>query len=81
MWRWIGYGALWSSLAFRLEKSGIMEHYGIPITSVHLRLFGEQVYGRGPGGQNDVVIIKMQIRTEKRGGGNVSVMDVLSLFG
>jgi hypothetical protein len=48
---------------------------------VQLRLVGEQVYGRGSGGQNGVMIIKMRMQEEMRGGGNVSVMDVSSLFG
>ncbi|KAG4431779.1 hypothetical protein IFR05_012736 [Cadophora sp. M221] len=70
----------WSSLGQKVAKSGLIEHYGNPLMPMQLRLFGEQVYGRGPGGQSGEKIIMMQMEAED---GDVisSVLDVSSIFG
>ncbi|KAL1969635.1 hypothetical protein VTN77DRAFT_8188 [Rasamsonia byssochlamydoides] len=39
----------WSDLSRAIEKSNVIEHYGNPTMPMQLRMFGEQVYGRGPG--------------------------------
>lgn len=56
----------WSSLARKVEKRQLIEYYGNGEMPMQLRLFGEQVYGRGPGGQNGDMTIKMQMRAEKQ---------------
>jgi len=71
----------WSSLARKITKSQVIEHYGNDLMPMQLRLFGEQVYGRGPGGQSGEMIIMMQMQTEKRGGLSSSVLDASSMFG
>ncbi|KAH6711912.1 putative MYND domain protein [Leptodontidium sp. MPI-SDFR-AT-0119] len=70
----------WSSLAHKVAKRGLIEHYGNPLMPMQLRLFGEQVYGRGPGGQSGEMIIMMQMKAE---GGDLisSGLDVSSIFG
>lgn len=42
----------WSELACVIQKSEIIEHYGNLIMPMQLRMFGEQVYQRGPGGMS-----------------------------
>lgn len=54
----------WSSLATPVEKSDIVEHYGDPVMPMQMRMFGEQVYGRGPGGQSGAGMMKMQMVME-----------------
>jgi splicing suppressor protein 51 len=71
----------WSSLARKVEKSQLIEHYGNGEMPMQLRLFGEQVYGRGPGGQNGDMVIMMQMQVEKDEGVSGSVMDASSMFG
>ena len=63
----------WSSLAKALVKSDIIKHYANPVMPMQLRLFGEQVYGRGPGGQAGATVIQMQMMAE-RGEGHSSVI-------
>jgi len=69
----------WSSLTRKVEKSQLIEHYGNGEMPMQLRLFGEQVYGRGPGGQNGDMVIKMQMQVEKQKGLNSSIIDPSSL--
>lgn len=54
----------WSSLSSAVEKSDIVEHYGSPVMPMQLRMLGEQVYGRGPGGQPGAGMMKMQMMME-----------------
>ncbi|KAE8551755.1 hypothetical protein TMatcc_001737 [Talaromyces marneffei ATCC 18224] len=54
----------WSSLASTVEKSDIVEHYGDPVMPMQMRMFGEQVYERGPGGQPGASMMKMQMMME-----------------
>ncbi|KAF3403106.1 hypothetical protein DPV78_004284 [Talaromyces pinophilus] len=54
----------WSSLSSAVEKSDIVEHFGDPVMPMQLRMLGEQVYGRGPGGQPGAGIVKMQMMME-----------------
>jgi splicing suppressor protein 51 len=54
----------WSDLARRIEKDDLSEHYGNPLMPMQLRMFGEQVYGRGPGGHDGTSMRKMQMRIE-----------------
>jgi splicing suppressor protein 51 len=54
----------WSSLASAVGKGDIVEHYGDPGMPMQMRMFGEQVYGRGPGGQPGASMMKMQMMME-----------------
>lgn len=60
----------WQNLYSTVEKSDIIEHYGDPRFPMQLRLFGEFVVGRGPGGQDGSQIRKMMMSME---GGTQSV--------
>jgi len=71
----------WSSLAKKVTKSELIEHYGNSVMPMQLRLFGEQVYGRGPGGQSGEMIIMMQMQAEKGGELKTSVIDASSMVG
>jgi splicing suppressor protein 51 len=71
----------WSSLAKKVTKSELIQHYGNSLMPMQLRLFGEQVYGRGPGGQSGEMIIMMQMQAEKPGVLESSVVDASSMFG
>ncbi|KAL6868777.1 hypothetical protein ACO1O0_000095 [Amphichorda felina] len=44
-------GLQWQDLRRQIEKGDIVEHYGDGKLPMQLRMFGEAVYGRGPGGQ------------------------------
>ncbi|MCJ1358894.1 MAG: hypothetical protein MMC33_008894 [Icmadophila ericetorum] len=54
----------WSSLASAIEKSDIIEYYGNANMPMQLRMFGEQVYGRGPGGQSGAAMRQVQMMAE-----------------
>jgi mitochondrial splicing suppressor protein 51 len=55
----------WSSLASAIENSDIIEHYGNPNMPMQLRILGEQVYGRGPGGQSGASMLQVQMMAER----------------
>lgn len=55
----------WSSLASAVNKGGVIEHYGNPNMPMQLRMLGEQVYGRGPGGQPGAGMMRMQMMMER----------------
>lgn len=57
----------WSDLSRAIEKSDVVEHYGNPLMPMQLRMFGEQVYGRGPGGQNGDSMRMVQMMVENGG--------------
>jgi splicing suppressor protein 51 len=77
----LGINAGWSSLTHKVAKSELIEHYGNPLMPMQLRLFGEQVYGRGPGGQSGEMIIMMQMQAEEDRGLVSSVLDASTIFG
>ncbi|RMJ21001.1 MYND finger [Aspergillus sp. HF37] len=57
----------WSSLGSAVEKSEIVEHYGERYMPMQLRLLGEQIYGRGPGGQAGAsTLALMKLRRPER---------------
>lgn len=70
----------WSSLATAVEKHDIIEHYDHPRMPMELRILGEQIYGRGPGGQSGAMMVQLMKGTE--GGGMASsTIDMNSLLG
>lgn len=59
----------WSDISAAIEKSDVIEHYGNPMMPMQLRMFGEQVYDRGPGGQSGASMLQIQMMQENGGGG------------
>ncbi|KAI0130383.1 hypothetical protein BJ170DRAFT_620007 [Xylariales sp. AK1849] len=57
-------GSDWSDLAAAVEKADVNEEYGDPRFAMQLRLLGEQVYGRGPGGQAGAPMIRQMMALE-----------------
>lgn len=57
-------GQEWSDLSCCIEKHDVVEHYGNPMMPMQLRMFGEQVYGRGPGGQDGAAMMRAQMMAE-----------------
>jgi len=51
----------WSSLASTAKKSDVVEHYGHPHVPMQLRMLGELVSRRGPGGQSAATMLKAQL--------------------
>jgi splicing suppressor protein 51 len=67
----------WSSLQRKLEKGEVCTHYNDQYMPMQLRMFGEQVYGTGPGGQPGAVMRRQMMRMEGGElGNNVSIIDV-----
>ena len=58
----------WSGLSYAVEKHDLIEHYGHPTMPMQLRMFAEQVYGTGPGGQNGEAMLDLQVGAERAGG-------------
>ncbi|KJK60933.1 MYND finger [Aspergillus parasiticus SU-1] len=55
----------WSSLDCCAKKSDFIEHYGDSTFPMQMRMFGEQIYGRGPGGQPGFQMMQMMMQAEK----------------
>ncbi|KAI0394398.1 hypothetical protein F5Y17DRAFT_458033 [Xylariaceae sp. FL0594] len=59
-------------LGHAVEKSDIVEHYGGPRFPMQLRMFGEEVMGRGFGGNNAKPMRQLMMSMEGgNAGGNV----------
>ena len=54
----------WSSLASAVEKRDILDHYGDSSMPMQMRMFGEQIYGTGPGGQPGAGMLQMMKQRE-----------------
>ncbi|KAE8423524.1 hypothetical protein BDV36DRAFT_242754 [Aspergillus pseudocaelatus] len=65
----------WSSLDCCAEKGDFIEHYGDPTFPMQMRMFGEQIYGRGPGGQPGLPMMQMMMQAEK-GGMHTSLLNM-----
>jgi mitochondrial splicing suppressor protein 51 len=70
----------WSSLAYAIEKKDVLKHYEDPSLPMQLRMFGEQVYGRAPGGGNSDSMRRIQMMTE-RGEISSRLVDISSFAG
>lgn len=71
----------WSSLNCAIEKHDNMEHYGDSKMPMQMRMFGEQIYGRGPGGQNGEGMMRMMMQTETgEGECAISILDLASMI-
>ncbi|KAB8209300.1 hypothetical protein BDV34DRAFT_232543 [Aspergillus parasiticus] len=55
----------WSSLDCCAKKGDFIEHYGDSTFPMQMRMFGEQIYGRGPGGQAGSQMMQMMMQAEK----------------
>ena len=75
----VGMKGGWSSLSSAIEKSDVTEHYGNPNMPMQLRMFGEQVYGRGPGGQSGAAMRQIQMMAES-GERHTSLLNMSSMF-
>ena len=65
----------WCSLDCCAENGDFVEHYGDSTFPMQLRMFGEQIYGRRPGGQSGFQMMQIIMQTE-RGEGPSSFMNV-----
>jgi splicing suppressor protein 51 len=73
----VGRRGGWSSLNGAIEKSDVVDHYGDPMFPMQLRMFAEQIYGSGPGGQSGSAMLQLQMMAESGGGGmHTSHIDV-----
>ncbi|KAG0208394.1 hypothetical protein BGX28_000612, partial [Mortierella sp. GBA30] len=59
-----GMGGGWSSLAVCIEKQDIIEHYEDSLMPMQLRMLGEQICLRGPGGMCGTDMLKFQVQAE-----------------
>lgn len=62
----------WSSLSCAIEKSDVQEHYDDSKFPMQLRMFGEQVYGRGPAGQSSTAMRQVMMAMEGGGLGEMT---------
>jgi mitochondrial splicing suppressor protein 51 len=76
-------GSGWNSLTSAIEKSDVIEHYGDSKFPMQLRMFGEQVYGRGPGGQDGASMRRLMMTMEAGGpeAMHTSQIDISSMLG
>lgn len=63
----------WSSLTAAPEKSDIVQHYGDLNMPMQMRMFGEQVYGCGPGGQDGRAMLQQMMKVEGGKGKSVNI--------
>ncbi|KAG7008952.1 hypothetical protein G7Y79_00004g015360 [Physcia stellaris] len=73
-----GLGGNWSNLKRKVNKAAIQEHYGEDKMPMQLRMFGEAVYGRGPGGSDGKQMRQMLMSMEK-GGSDGRVYSMMSV--
>lgn len=71
-----GQGDNWSNLSTVVEKRDVMDHYDNERMPMQLRMLGEMVYNRGPGGQDGTFMRKKLVEMES---GNGSYMTTISL--
>ncbi|KAK6329617.1 hypothetical protein TWF730_006164 [Orbilia blumenaviensis] len=62
----------WQSLRKTITKADVIDHYGDSLMPMQLRLFGEQIYGTGPGGQPGKTVMTMMMAQEAGGAGFMS---------
>ncbi|PWY88375.1 putative MYND domain protein [Aspergillus heteromorphus CBS 117.55] len=61
-------GDMLSMLACAVEKSDIIEHYDDRFMPMQLRMFGEQIYGKGPAGHSGAAMLAFQMMIEENEG-------------
>jgi hypothetical protein len=59
-----GESGNWSDLRKKATKQSIMDHYGDQKMPMQLRMLGEVVYNRGPGGQDGMMMRTTMIMME-----------------
>lgn len=57
----------WCSLRNKVDKAAIQDHYGEQSLPMQLRMVGEAIYGRGPGGSDGTSMRKMMMAAENGG--------------
>ncbi|KAF9931058.1 hypothetical protein FBU30_010887 [Linnemannia zychae] len=60
-------GTEWSSLARKVDKAAIINHYTNPEMPLQLRLLAEQIYLRGPGGESGKQMLAYKEGAERTG--------------
>lgn len=60
----LGMRAGWASLRKKVQKSEIISHYGDAKFPMQLRMLGEAIYGRGPGGVDGSAMRQMMVLQE-----------------
>lgn len=58
----------WCDLRHCIEKGDIVEHYGDELFPMQLRMFGEAVYQRGPGGVDGKAMLNQMVVQESGNG-------------
>lgn len=72
-----GESGNWSDLRKKVTKQSVIDHYdGDSRMPMQLRMLGEVVYKRGPGGQDGTAMRNMLINMEKTQGGKMSIVRV-----
>ncbi|KAF8930517.1 hypothetical protein BGZ47_000501 [Haplosporangium gracile] len=71
-------GTEWSSLARKVDKAAIIDHYANPEMPMQLRMLGEQIYQRGLAGQCGAHMIKLKMEAETEGIHNMTFDMTLS---
>ena len=54
----------WGNLTKKVGKSDIIKVYGDSEILMQMRMFGDQIYGRSPGGASSAGMLQMQMMTE-----------------
>ena len=54
----------WCRLAAKIEKNDVVGHYDNDLMPMQLRMFGEQVFGTGPGGQDGQMMMQVKMLQE-----------------
>lgn len=67
----------WSNLSTIVEKQDVIDHYGNQRMPMQLRMLGEAVYNRGPGGQDGTSMRKMMMKMESGQGGYMSMLSLV----
>ncbi|KAK8151829.1 putative MYND domain protein [Phyllosticta citrichinensis] len=67
----------WEDLGAAPEKGDFIEHYEDPRMPMQLRMFAEDVYGRGPGGMNGTAMRKAMMVAEA-GEGHMATIDMIN---
>ncbi|KAF9907094.1 hypothetical protein EC991_011312 [Linnemannia zychae] len=57
-------GTKWSLLSRKVDKAAIIGHYANPEMPMQLRMLGEQIYLRGPGGQSGVPTMNLKMELD-----------------
>ncbi|KAF2006464.1 hypothetical protein P154DRAFT_217803 [Amniculicola lignicola CBS 123094] len=69
----------WSSLKAKVSKQSVIDQYSSEMMPMQLRMLGETVYARGPGGQESASMRQVMMTMERGGPGNGMVASMLNI--